>query len=202
MLGYIPGFVIFTQHWNILTDRKITLQGQVLAFDTTYTAIMKLEIEITRQDYVDFNTFIFFKTRVWRTVLTGIIGLVVMQVLINLSRTHIDMGGLIVSSAFYIAAYCFLIYRGLLKAKKAPQADGSILGHKVVEFTEDGISAKDKDSQSQYNWSAIKSIEESKKAFYLFIDTNMAMVIPKRSFENEFERQSFTDFSKKKINRG
>lgn len=161
---------------------------------------MKLEIELTRQDYADFNAFHFIRTRLTRSIIIALISLIALQFILNKDKAHVNIALVLVSSVIYMALYCFLLFLSLARTRNIPKEDGAILGKKELEFTDDQIICTDKDSASQYKWSAVKSMEENKKAFYLYLDTNMGIMIPKRFFKSEEERQVYKQFIQEKIN--
>ena len=161
---------------------------------------MKLQIEITRQDYMDFNIHHYIRTQLIKTIIIGITCLAFVLFLTKKLSTNFSMSftlGIIIT---YSVLYYIIIYYSLYKTKNIPKENGSLLGPKAFDFAEDYIAYNDKDSSGQYKWTAIKSISESKHALYLYIDSNMAIVIPKRSFDNENHISSFRAYVREKIN--
>lgn len=152
---------------------------------------MKLEIEITRQDYFDFNVYNFIKTRLPKTILVCVTGLIFLQFMLNKDEIGIDWMRVLISSLFYLILSFLYLYYILNKTRKVPNKNGAILGKKEYVFTDEYISYKGKDSTGQYNWSAIKTLGESKKAFYLYVDVIAAFVIPKRYFIDKAQEQEF-----------
>jgi YcxB-like protein len=153
---------------------------------------MKLEIEITRQDYVDFNVYHFLKARLTNAIMVGTTGLIFLQFIFNKDKTAIHLDVLIVSSLLYIIFYALILYYSLDRTRKIPDDKGPTLGKKELEFTTEYFRCKDKDSMCQYNWTVIKNMGESKKAYYLFIDANMAIIIPKRYFPDKNQEKEFS----------
>ena len=160
---------------------------------------MKLEIEITTQDYVDFTVYHFTKTRLSRTVVTCFLGLIILQFALNKDKSNIDVSRIVVSLLLYIGIYCLFLYYSLNRSRKIPDDNGSLLGKKEFELSADHISYIDRDSAGQYKWTAIKSLEESKSAFYLYIDANMAIVMPKRYFKDKAEEKEFSTYIQDKL---
>jgi Ca2+/Na+ antiporter len=158
---------------------------------------MKLTIDITREDYSDFNKFHFIKTKLKRSILIGLLTLISMEYFVN--RDHFDLTLTIIISIVCIVVYCWATYQGLNKTKNTPDNDGAILGPKEMEFGDDKISYATKNSQGSYDWTSIKYLRESSKAFYLYVDTNMAMLVPKRTFGNENELEDFRKIISKKV---
>ncbi len=158
---------------------------------------MKLNIDITREDYADFNKFHFMKTRLKQSIIAIVCTLLIVQYFLN--SDGFDLMRTTVSSLFGIVVYIFILYRSYVVIKRIPLENGYILGKKEVEFTEERYFYKTRNSEASTGWDAIKSIEEGKTAFYLFMDTNMAMIIPKRTFKDESEMCYFKDLVTRKI---
>ena len=159
---------------------------------------MKLTIDISRQDYADFNKFHFFKTKLKRTVITGALTVIILQLFLN--REQFNLTATIVSSVVCVLVYVFAISRSLNKTKSIPDNDGTILGQKEMEFAEDKIIYKTANSEGSSDWTTIKKLEESSKAFYLYMDTNMAMLVPKRVFKDKSDEETFKTLVRQKIN--
>ncbi len=161
---------------------------------------MKIEIDITRQDYLNFNFYHFRKKSLIRTAVIGLIGLMILQYSINKDKETVSIIALAISSTLYIFIFAVIMYFSLSRSKSIPKDNGSFLGKKVYEFSEDYISFRDKDSDGRFQWKAIKSFEEDSKAFYLYLDTIMALLIPKRHFMDKSEEQAFRKYVQRKLN--
>ncbi|MFI5218853.1 MAG: YcxB family protein [Bacteroidia bacterium] len=159
---------------------------------------MRLQIDITRQDYSDFNKFHFRQTKMKRTIIIGMLTVIIVQLFLN--REQFDLIATIISTIVCIVVYVFMINRSLNKTKNIPDNNGTILGEKEIDFTDDKIIYKTRDSQGSSNWNTIKNLKESPKAFYLYMDTNMAMLIPKRVFKDTNETEEFRKLVNRKIN--
>lgn len=160
---------------------------------------MTIEIEIIRQDYADFNKYHFVKTSLTRTIITGVLAIIMVELFLN--KDHFDLFATIVSVAAFVPIYALLITWRLQRTKNLPKDGGTILGKKTLQFNDDEIVFSDSDSVSNMKWSTIKSIDEGKNGLYLYVDTNMAIVVPKRFFETKLDQQEFVDYIKSKINR-
>ena len=115
---------------------------------------MKLEFEITRKDYVDFNKFHFIKYRLKRSALTIAIVLIVLQLILN--GDHFSLGSTIFSTMAALLVYFGIIYFALKNSKKIPSEGGSILGKREMEFLEDKITYKSETSEGSRTWASIK----------------------------------------------
>ena len=158
---------------------------------------MKLTIDITREDYADYNKFHFVKTRLKRSIIVILATLIIVEIFLN--KDKFDLTSTIISSIAGVGMYVFIIYRSFNKIKKIPVDGGHILGQKEIEFTEEKYYSKTKNSEGSAEWSTIKSIEENKKSFYLYVDKNMAIMVPKRVFKDETEMNEFRNLVTRKI---
>ena len=58
-------------------------------------------------------------------------------------------------------------------------------------IAESGVSAKSKDAEAHYKWSAFIKKYETDSAYYLYMATNIGLIIPKRVFRSVAEKESF-----------
>lgn len=159
---------------------------------------IKINFELQIQDYVDFNKYHFIKTKLNRTITIGVIILIVIQLFLNRDQFH--LATTIITSIVFALIYLTSILRSLNNTKKIPKDDRAIFGKRELEFTEDGITNKSEDSNGYSKWSTIKNMQESSNAFYLYMGTNVAILIPKRCFDNITEMNEFQQYVKSKIN--
>ncbi|MFN8309765.1 MAG: YcxB family protein [Chitinophagales bacterium] len=150
---------------------------------------MKLTFEITRQDYSGFVRYLFYKRRFKRTAFMILIVLIAVQFSINYKNP--SWYSVFISSVVSLAIYAFLINRGLNRAGNIPDENGSILGHREMEFLDDRFTCNSEKVESSNKYSTIKSVEESSLGFYLFVDKNVAMLVPKRAFANKTQEDDF-----------
>ncbi|RPD45101.1 YcxB family protein [Paracnuella aquatica] len=159
---------------------------------------MKLQVEITRQDFSDFMMHHFVQNRLGKTVAIGLACLIGLLYFSNKDKPDFDFGINLITAAVYCVIYAALIYFPLRNTRKIPAENGAFLGVKEYDFTEHEILCADKDASGRYNWSAVKKLTESKKAFYLYVDNNMAFVIPKRALHNEAGVEAFRAYVKER----
>jgi hypothetical protein len=185
---------------NRRTLRFLPPKRQALSVRRHKTTLMKIEIDITRQDYLNFNLFHFRKKSLVRTGIIGLIGLIILQYEINKEKESVSIIAVLISSIIYILIFSLIMYFSLVRSKSVPKDNGSFLGEKLYDFGDDHISFSDKDSDGRFQWHAIKSLAEDSKAFYLYLDTIMALVIPKRYFVDKFQENAFRNYVQSKLN--
>jgi hypothetical protein len=59
-------------------------------------------------------------------------------------------------------------------------------------FSETGVIAKDEVKEVQFQWTAFIKKAETDKYFYLFLHSTNALIIPKRIFRSQVEKDRFT----------
>jgi hypothetical protein len=80
---------------------------------------MTLEVDINRQDYSDFNKHHFVKTRLTRTIITGVLTILILEWFLN--KDTFDMTATALSATVCGLVYVFLIYRQLQNTKNIPK---------------------------------------------------------------------------------
>ena len=63
-----------------------------------------------------------------------------------------------------------------------PKENGFVFGPTVYEFTGDGIHIHKDNNESFTGWDTVEKVFDAKEYFYIFIDHNLAYIIPKRTF--------------------
>ncbi len=158
---------------------------------------MKLIIDISRDDYADFNKFHYLKYNLKRTILYPVLALIFILYYVN--REGFNLTSTLITPFIFVIVYVLSINRTINRTKKIPNNDGAILGEKEYEFSDDIISYKTNNAEGSLNWSTVLKLEESTNAFYLYMDTNMALIVPKRVFKDQAEEEAFKNIVKGKI---
>ncbi|TCD11251.1 YcxB family protein [Pedobacter frigidisoli] len=150
---------------------------------------MTITIDITRQDYYELNKFHFKQTKLKNTIIIGIVVTTLILFFVNKDGFDITITLLIIIVCSF--GIILGINRNLKSTKNLPDEQGSILGERVIQFTDDKISYKMKNAQGINEWDSVKSLKESSTAFYLYLDTAVAIIIPKRYFEDADQIKDF-----------
>lgn len=94
----------------------------------------------------------------------------------------------LLGSAIGVVLTLFWIARRSRRASRLDPA-GYVLGPQHIRFTEHGIEIRKAGSESLTHWSAVRSIEETKEHYFVFLDTVVAHIIPKRDLGSDQARQ-------------
>jgi hypothetical protein len=100
------------------------------------------------------------------------------------------IGALCVGYLPFYRADCRRSTRGRMKRMLAERGDPGT-GRAVVEIGPDGLRSELAGAEARYPWSAIKHIERSGGATYVFVSSVMAVIIPDRAFAGAQEREAF-----------
>jgi hypothetical protein len=72
-----------------------------------------------------------------------------------------------------------------------PKENGFVFGPTVYEFTDEGIKIKKDNNESFTRWDTVEKVFDAKEYFYIFIDHNLAYIIPKRTFRSSEKMSEF-----------
>jgi Mn2+/Fe2+ NRAMP family transporter len=78
---------------------------------------------------------------------------------------------------------------------KLPSGKPGLLGEHTITIAPEGLREKTVVNESSHSWEGIHAIVDDKQHIYVFIDTHMAHIIPKRAFSGENEAQVFLDMA-------
>ena len=155
--------------------------------------IKELNYDITKDDLKNYakdlmNINYYKKQRLLTSAISFIIFAILCFIGLFLNKDinsfiHILIFGLLLPVIFY---YLFpeMLKEGTLKVNKGIDFSNN----KVKIDSENGtFSALDRNSNSEFKWSNINDVYNLKYSILIFTKPNMAIIIPKRIFENEQE---------------
>lgn len=153
---------------------------------------MKINVNITRTDYWNYNKYAIFN--IPKLKIRFIIGNVSLPVIViallflfKLPPIFIFGWGIIGGGL----ANLFICKRMKKRIMSYPESKEGILGERSIEIDELGIYQVGSVSQSSYKWSGVRSVEQNEEYIFIFVDTIMAYIIPKRSFVSKKESLEF-----------
>ena len=163
---------------------------------------MQLQVEITSKDFHDFTSFLASEVKS-RPALCMALNIAFFAA-ISYTAIHLFETGkeLDYETADWMAgpgiiaalAGLWMVIRSRLPMHIfEPMPDRYVLGIKHFSFSESGIDVSGKRSNSHYQWDAIIRTAETADQFFLFLDANAALIIPKRTFES---REDFEEFQR------
>jgi hypothetical protein len=144
---------------------------------------MKLNIEVTREDYGRFMKFWYVKFRLKKSfIFITIFSLIFALVLVDFStKTFVDYIIVVLMLMILYGIILFLTMNFSLKRSgKLLQENGTVLGSKKIEILEQGIQESSENSTTIFKWQSIKEVTSDEHAIYIFVDKVAAIIIPKR----------------------
>jgi len=157
---------------------------------------VKIKVEINRLDYWNLNKYSIRKIpSLRRNFILNMIALPVF-VFIGFSflTTPFQMSFSIVfilSIVGGIVGDLLLIYRMKSQIMKLPEDKPGLLGKHIIEISEEGIRESTSVNTGLQTWNGVLSVEQDKEYIYVFLDSMIAHIIPKRSFESIVEANQF-----------
>lgn len=170
---------------------------------------MKIEFELTEQDFVDFNIFHFENSKSVRSAhrkarfLAPVLFMAIPFVMKNVSEIPFLYWFVIflILSILWVTLYPARMKKSIEKSvrKVLLERPNSIFGKKTVTLTDKGILTSGEDNNSEISYSAISEISESKKGtLYLYNSSLSAIIIPQSAFKYDTHKKEFLDELNKK----
>lgn len=177
----------------------ISLPMSVLPSTLTVNSYqMKFEYQLARKDLGQFNAYYYWKNKTASAILGAIIMTGIAFMLIS-SRKKLHIEAAVVCMAIGIPIYFLLLHLQLKKYGDYFKEDGPMLAKKEVELTDQYYISTDMFGETKVKWCAFSKMETGKHAVYLFMETPMAIIIPKTIFENEARLAEFTSYVTERI---
>lgn len=163
---------------------------------------MEINIDLTRDDYADFNKYFYLKKGLKKRIYIVIIVAFGLPLVINGGRPF-DFMTYIINVIIVGLVFGFIYIGGMTLAmkrtKEMPSENGSILGKKMFIVTDEGLIEESASNKNLQKWKGIKSIEANDNSVFIFVDNIAAYIIPKRFFRDEVEQNNFIKTINEKI---
>jgi hypothetical protein len=170
---------------------------------------MKIEYDLTKQDYIDFNMhYIENSPKLKRSLFIQrfVIALVflIFPFIFSKNSGTPFLPSFIVYGVIFILWVLFYpkYYRTIAKKRiiKLIDKGGSAiqLGHRSITLNEEGLEEFSEQGESKSSWSSIERIEETENHIYIFIGSTNAYLVPIRAFEGRTQKDEFMERLKNK----
>jgi hypothetical protein len=175
---------------------------------------MNLKFNITQEEYTEFTKHFYKKafTINWKWYL--VIAAVLIAINLYTSTNSQDFEGesgegttmsystSIFNWLFFIALFgglwWFIMSRITKKALKNKDS-ATLLAEREMIIEEDKVQLNMEYSDTTYRWGAFQKIEQTPNLYFLFIASNMAVLIPKRVFDTPQQQADFEALVKRKL---
>jgi hypothetical protein len=154
---------------------------------------MDLTYSITRDDYWTFNKFFLERYRhLRRTMVINSVAVAVVSGLIMGPVLHLPNVYVLVWCCIAAAGFPpFFYWQCKRRIMRLPAKGGTMLGEHSLRFDSEGVSGKTAVSEGTIRWTGVLDIVETKKYFFMFVDTAVAFIIPKRAFASPADADQF-----------
>lgn len=161
---------------------------------------MKFEYQLTRKDLGDFNVYYYWKNKSGSAILGALMMSIIGFILINGgSRRELNIPAAIICLAVGLLVYFLLLNLQLKKYGENFKENGPTLTKKKVELNDEYFIATDAFGEARLKWRAFSKVETGKNAIYLFMESPLALIIPKSVFENEIQMDKFVSYVNERI---
>lgn len=159
---------------------------------------MKFQYQLTRKDLGQYNTYYYWKNKTASAILGAIIMAGIAFMLISI-RKKLHVEAAVVCMVIGILIYFLLLHLQLKKYGDYFKENGPMLTRKEVELTEQYYISTDMFGEARIKWCAFSKMETGKHAVYLFMESPMAIIIPKATFETEVRLAEFANYVNERI---
>lgn len=158
----------------------------------------EIKANLTREDYASFNTHLFIKRNVKKYIVLSIVMSLALPFLITIKSTP-ELSDFILTFIVYNLFFWLVMYNRLRKTKNIPMEGSPALGERKYIISDSEFICENEMASSKIRWDGIKSVDISKKAIYLFVDTNQAFIIPRRTFSDRITENEFVELINRKV---
>ncbi|HXB42082.1 MAG TPA: YcxB family protein [Bacteroidia bacterium] len=158
---------------------------------------MKLNIDLTKQDYADFYRLHFLKQNLKGTIFFGVLILTLLEVYFYWDGAAVSE--LLICGIIMSAVYIGILFLAVSNAGSLSKLSGTTLGKREMELTEEQVTCNINGTCVNYAWKDVINFTDAKTAFYLYVGTKMAFIIPKRVFENSDTQNNFMSYVSSKL---
>jgi hypothetical protein len=175
---------------------------------------MTLKFNITQEEYTEFTKHFYKKalTGNWKMYVGIAVVLIAFNLYTSTSRhdfesengegTSISYTSSILNWLFFIALFgglWWFILKRISKNKLKSNDSMALLAEREMIFEEDKVQLNMQYSETTYRWGAFQKFDQNSNLYFLYIASNMAVLIPKRVFENPQQQAEFEALVKRKM---
>lgn len=156
---------------------------------------MRIELDLTRQDWLTFLRFVTLRVqvhrrRIWLFIIGALLGVfLTLMGLGGIGEWRLDEVSFLVAIAIMVAvSWLSRRFPGL--SMPVPE---SWIGHKVYELREDGLHMSADRGTSFVPWSSLRTVVETDNHFFLLLDELSGFAVPKRNLIETVTVDAFRD---------
>ena len=155
---------------------------------------IKVKIDLTEKEYMRFSFYHQRKEMVWAPLIFGVLCfcMVILQLqrITNLNLVFALCVALIVGVLIFIVGSLI----SLVKVKNVWKSSIPLRGLYEMTFTDGGIYQVSEIGTANLSYDKFYKVYETKMAFYVYVSSVQAMIVPKRCFENAEDVRTVREF--------
>lgn len=160
---------------------------------------MQLNFTITRTDFRNYNLHYHLVKNLRKRIFSVLLFYLLLFLYVNYRDPNFDVFIFSMILIGYGIFYFFAFFITAFLSARRLRENSPYLGEKTITFNETGFNCSDKFGTADMNYSAFQNYHESKNYFYLYLEFNQAIAIPKRCFSSFDDQKKFIEFIKPKI---
>jgi hypothetical protein len=165
---------------------------------------MQIEIQNTKQDYIDFYKA-YLKTRFQKGIIITCI--LLFFVISAFYGDHFSWSRVVFSIIGYgifiaILSYYLPLFIYVIKLNKLIAHENGYLQKRIYTITDDGLRSEGENNYSLRNWESIKSAEYGNKFIHIKTADKRSLIIPERFFTSQVDAVNFLGSIQSKIRNG
>jgi len=158
---------------------------------------IKIDTLLNGENFQEFNLWF---SRTTRLIVNASSMFTYFAIMLMVTKERSTVGiTLMAASAVIVAMVLWFISRSNLirKSKKAFESDNLAQQAQTYTISDDGIEYQSESGQGRMKWEDLHKIGETLNLYVLFVSSNRALLIPKRSFPTAAEATAFKDLARK-----
>ena len=156
--------------------------------------IMTIQTEIVIEDWRAYSKFIYKHATLGgngrtKALILYLCFCVAIGLMISVFKISINLLSVLIG--FFGMALIVGIYSRWQLKNLQPAPDGIVLGKCTIAVSDEGIKTSTAIVESSFSWKAIRRAEISDEHIFVMVDNVAAIIVPKRSFASDTEREQF-----------
>jgi hypothetical protein len=167
--------------------------------------MVALSLELTTEDFYQFNyytnwtaswnsrkRFIYYCRNILSAGVGSLLGIYLIERKISLTAILVVVVFVLLLGFIALPAWVRRFYRKYVEKFSANPSNNSFFSKTELIIDEKGIQARDDVSTTMHLWRAFTKKVDTEKYFYLYLSSLSGLVIPKRIFQTQTEKENFS----------
>jgi hypothetical protein len=158
---------------------------------------IKVNTELSGGDVQEFNLWFSLNSRM---IITSFSVIAYFMIMLMITKDYSATGVTILAgTAIVLAVVLWYITRSSIskKSRKAFESDNLAKQPQNYIISDEGIQYESESGEGQIKWEDIYKIGETGSLFAFFVSSNRALILPKRFFQSEEDKQFFKELARK-----